>query len=237
MKRGEPFAWGFGVTVLLHASAAVAIVLGHGKAVPVRPAPQMMVARLVRLGKPRLPHLLPRKPAAPLPAPVVAPAPEPLAPPVVPKPTEPAPPAVKPADVRSAMARARALAARNAPVGEPEEPEGRPEGTPEGTADTAAEGDPWATEVYRRIRDAWQVPETVPARDLPKLKALVVVRLADDGRIVERRLKTPSGNRFFDASTLDALVRVDRLPLPPRERAAQILGSELELEFNGVEAR
>jgi len=245
VKRGEPFASGIGVTVLLHAGAAVALVLGHGHAPPPKPAPEVMVARLVRLGKPRLPDHLPRKPAAPPPAPVAVPPTTPetsTAPPVVPKPTEAAPaptdrPAVKPADLRSAMARARALAARNAPEAGAEEPEGRPEGTPEGTADTASEGDPYATEVWRRIHDGWRVPQTVPSRDLPRLRALVFLRLADDGRIIEHRVVEPSGNRFFDASTIEAVLRVDRLPPPPAARAKAILESGILLEFSGTEAR
>lgn len=238
MRRGGPFASGLAVTVLLHASAAVAIVLGHERAPPPPPPQELLVARLVRLGTPRPPQLLPRKPIAAPPAPVavpvVAPAPEPAT-----KPEEKSPTAADRADLRSAMARARALAARNAPKGDPgdAEPEGRPEGTPEGTADTAAEGDAYATEVYRRIHDGWRVPETVPARDLPRLRAVVFLRLADDGRIIEHRLVESSGNRFFDASALEAVQRVDRLPPPPPTRAAAILASGIDLEFHGAEAK
>jgi outer membrane biosynthesis protein TonB len=216
---------GIGVTALLHAGAALAIVLSHGRQTTVTEPMNLMVARLVRLGTPRPPQLLPRKPTA-APAPAEAP---PVVPETKPEEKTPAPAPEERTDLRSAMARARALAARNAPKGETdEEPEGRPEGTPEGTADTAAEGDPYATEVYRRIHEGFRVPEMVSTRELLRLKATVFLRMAD----VE-----PSGNRFFDASALEAVQRVDRLPPPPRARAAAILSSGILLEFNGADTR
>jgi len=225
MRRGEPFAWGLAATVTLHASAAVAIVLGHRIAAPPPAAPEVMVARLVRLGKPRPPDLLPRKPTAPPPAPTPVPAVDPA-----PKPeTKPAlatkpDPSVKPADLRTAMARARALA-RSAE--EIEEPEGRPEGVAEGTSDRASEGDPYATEVWRRIKEGWRVPEMVSDRDLRRLRAVVFLRLSANGQIVEHRIVEPSGNRFFDASALEAIVTVQRLPPPPRA----FLVNGINLEF------
>jgi periplasmic protein TonB len=232
VTRAEPFSWGLFVTATLHAGATAAIVLGHARRAPLPPAPQVMVARLVRLGRPRAPDLLPRKAAAP-PLPAVAP---PVVPPEPhPPPQKPEAPQAKPSDVRGAMARARALAAKV--EDKAEEPEGRPEGVAEGTADQASEGDPYATEVWRRIHDLWNVSHVVSARELPRLRAVVFLRLADDGRIVDHRIVESSGNRFFDASALDAVERVDRLPPPPRDRARAILEAGISLEFRGTEAK
>lgn len=203
----------------------------------------VVVAKLVRLGKPRPKELLPRLAE---PAPVAAPVPAPVklsdnaeAVPLPRKPEEekkvpvPDPKAQKPDSLKRATDRARLLAQQAA-----EEAEGSPTGSPLGTADRAAAGDQYATEVYEAIRAEWRIPQgLIPESELKSLGAVVRIRIGPDGRINLGKITRGSGNRFFDDSITEVLTRLKRLPVPPPAIAEAVLRSGFELEFVAKDQR
>lgn len=219
---------GLVLTAGVHAALVVALLVAHSSsAAPPRPPRDVVVAKLVRLGKPRDPRLLPRKPSAPpptAPATPLSPNVDPNAAPTTPTPA-PDPDAVAGDEFEKARLRAKA-------IGETyEEPEGSPEGSPAGTADTAAEGDPYATAIDAAIRAEWRVPDLVKPEQLAALACTVFVRIEADGTIVESAVLEPSRNRFFDGSVVEAIARVKKLPPPPSDRLREILDGGITIVF------
>lgn len=76
----------------------------------------------------------------------------------------------------------------------------------------------------QEVRANWQLP---PRADRRKLKAVVIVEVAKDGRISKTTLSEPSGDRLFDSTLLNALKHVGQLPPLP-----EIKGSPLQLFLN-----
>lgn len=218
---------GLVVTVTVHTVLIAALLLAHrSSAEPAATPRNTVVATLVRLGKPRDPHRLPTKPTAPPPT-TAPPATLTRDPNIAPTEPTPAPsPEAPPGDLfDSARLRAKAL-------GETvEEPEGSPEGSPAGTAATASEGDPYATAIDAAIRAEWHLPDLVRPEDLVNLATTVFLRVDARGTIVETQVVAHSGNRFFDASVVEAIARTKRLPAPPADRLRDVLRGGITLVF------
>jgi colicin import membrane protein len=217
------------VSLALHVGLGAAALL-H------RPPPQIdlgqkpIVAKLVRLGEKRPQNLLPRKeepPAPPAPSPAPAPPvaePKPAAPTQAPKvavpSAKPAPaPAPKPAarpspggrDVlASVLSRVKRDKAHDEPV------YGDPNGDPSGDSSEGSEGDQYLALVRRALRESYVAPLTIPERERIRLRAIVVLYIDGDGKILRHELNTPSGNSAFDAA-LERAVRGARLPPPPQQ--------------------
>jgi len=182
----------------------------------------------VRLGEKRPPNLLPRKEEAP---PVAAPAPAP-APVAEPKPAAPTPapkvavpsakPAPKPAQkpsppaasargndvLASVLSRVKRDKSRDEPV------YGDPSGDPLGDSSEGSEGDQYLALVRRALRETYVAPVTIPERERIRLRAVVVLYIDGDGKILRHDLTTPSGNPAFDGA-LERAVRGAHLPPPP----------------------
>jgi TonB family protein len=201
-----------------------------------QPLRKPVIARLVALGKPRDPALMPRREAPPPPAPAPAPS----------RPAAPSNPAVKTAPTRKTtatpprapsraelMRQALAGAATRAATDEKPDPdrEGSPTGSPEGTATTAEEGDKYFTEVHDAIQENYVVPSVISERERMYLNATVVVYVAEDGSIIKEVLTKPSGNSFFDQSLVLAIQKTGKLPAPPRELQRIARNDGLELNF------
>lgn len=217
------------LTVLVHGGLVAALLIAHrsGAALPEAPPRNYVVAKLVRLGKPRDPTMLPRTSTAPPPTAQATP----INPNLDPS-TAPSTPTVKPdpqAVPSNEFERARLRAKRLGEVFE--EAEGSPLGSPSGTADTASEGDPYATAIDAAIRDEWTVPDLVRPEDLARLAATLFLRIKPDGTIVESRIIEPSGNRMFDASVIEAIARVKKLPAPPSDRMRSVVNGGITIVF------
>ena len=83
-------------------------------------------------------------------------------------------------------------------------------------------------EVENQIKGNWSYP--VAVQDLKKLQAIVVVKVKQDGAILESRFKERSGNAIFDQSVLKAIEKSD--PLPPFSEGYIKSYDEIEINFN-----
>jgi colicin import membrane protein/protein TonB len=205
------------------AAHAVLVAVGMLRA-PVAPIDleqKPIVAKLVRIGEKKPEHYLPRKDAAPQPAPAA-----PAAVPVLAAPAAPAAPAAKPeakpapakpqpaAPVRgSGTTLASVLSKVEREVAD--ERWGAPDGDAMGDSDEGEEGDRYLALVDRELKANYRVPATIPERERLYLKAVVVLFIERDGRLSRWKMVTPSGNPTFDAAVERTLESKSRLPPPP----------------------
>lgn len=165
--------------------------------------------------------------APPAPAPKVQPKPPPKAkkivlpkqaPKAIPKPKKVArpPKRVKPKELSDAEVMARL----RAELGENDPPKQEVLASAEPVAAASAPGallDPevarWNSEVLRHVRAGWRTPQEFQDRELV---TLVEVQLTAEGRVyAEPRVMKPSGDPFWDDSTVAAILRASPLPPPP----------------------
>jgi|GEM_PF-241201 len=235
---------GLGFAVVLHAlliAAALILPRLFDKPVPHR---AVIMARLVALGKPRDPHLMPRKespPPAAAPAPA-APTAVPAAPvqPGPPPPSKPRPgpalskPAPRAPTRQQLMQRALAGAAGKA-VAEPREkpdPEraGEESGSATGTSATAEIGERYFTEVHDAIAANYSVPSVISERERLYLSAVVIAYIGPTGALLRHELQKKSGNHFFDEA-LEQAIKNTRLPKPPPELVQSLRDEGVALNF------
>jgi outer membrane biosynthesis protein TonB len=231
LGRGT-FVGGILVTVALHLALGALVYFSHVRRPP--PAPvvrDIMVTRLIHLGKPRDKFYLPR---------IVEP-PRPKAPPPTIKVTEdlnaapakketPRPPDPQPSkEVNRALERARELA-RHSAVEEP--PEGSLTGSPHGTASQASEGDEYATAVYEAIRKNWSVPAGLSVGEVINLETEISVSIGPDGALLRPNMTRSSGNSLYDDSCMTAIQATGRVP-PPPPAARQRFRRGVVLQFGG----
>lgn len=182
-----------------------------------------IVTRLVKLGVSK-PDLLPRIDAPPPRAEAVAISP--AAPKAVSKPKSDG----KEKKFDDAMKRLQDLERKDAKADDRGDARGSKQGTvSDFTLQTL--GSQYAADVVALIRPLWNVPDVISEKERAHLRALVVLIIAPDGRILKTELAEKSGNRLFDASLLEALKRAGSLPAPPAELRDRFRGDGAELEF------
>jgi len=235
-RRFEPIAvLGLVGTILLHGGALVGILLYRrallADQTPPPPVGSYVVAKLVRLGKPRDPNKLPNK--------------------IVPREStrkqegvdltadaNDAPARKRKRDLRDtkiddrlqhALDRAELLAQAQREI----EGEGSPDGVAGGTAKTAQEGDPYMTKIADLWTRNWSLPAIIPREEGKRLHVLLVLRIDAKG-IIQFPLKfdRKSGNADFDNSIIAAWGAIKRIPIPPPDRFASILANGLPLKLN-----
>ena len=232
LGRGSSIG-GIAATVAIHLCLAGLIIFAHVKSQPPIEVPRdVLVTRLVTLGKPPDRFWLPR---------VVQP-PKPKAPPRVLKVTEnpnaaPAPKeAPRPDDaelsreVQHALKRAQLLAQA---VATEEAPLGSLTGSTQGTSTQGVAGDEYATAIYTAIRKNWNIPTgMIPDTELAGLAAEVRLSILGDGTLAHTEMGKSSGNQYFDDSCLQAVRITRQVPPPPANQRARFEHGTL-LEFSG----
>lgn len=194
-----------------------------------RPAPPqpVLVARLVRLGPPRPKEALPQLDAGPKGAAKAARPPSPRA--ADAKAASGAPGAPDPA---ASQQRARTRAeARSALARLKREAAGAAEGDVAGDTDAAAEGERYLALVKRCLEDNYVI-EGIDKTRLAGLKALVVVRIQGDGRIVGYRLAQSPGVATFEQAIGRAVTACGRVPPPPMALQKVLLVEGLGVYFD-----
>ena len=231
LGRGT-FLGGIAATLLIHASLGGLIYYGQLKNPPRPEAPRdMIVTRLVALGKPREKFWLPRivEPPKPKPTPALKLSEDPNAAPA-PKEAPKLEDTKISKDLRKALERAKALAQS---AGSEEPAEGSLTGSAEGTANQAAAGDEYATAIFEAIRGHWSTPTgLVSDSELATLSAEIRVSISADGKLGSPRVLKPSGNQYFDDSCVQAINATVRVPPPPEGLAARFKRGTL-LVFSG----
>lgn len=108
--------------------------------------------------------------------------------------------------------------------------EGDEKGVRGGTAAEAA-GDPFILAVKGAITERWSVPTVLTAAELARLKAVVCLKIDEDGRLAAFELRERSGNTLFDGSLDATLGSIKTLPRPVGPFAAQARRGALCAEF------
>lgn len=211
LGRGTSYG-GLIVTLLIHVSLGAVIYFAHVKSPPPIEAPRdVIVTKLVALGKPREKFWLPRIVQPPKPkAPALKLTDDPNAAPA-PKEAPKAEDADISKDLRRALRRAQLLA-----QGTEEPAEGSLTGSAEGTASQGSVGDEYATAVYTAIRNNWVTPTgLVTDAELEKLTMVVRISISPEGKLGEPVVKQSSGNGYFDDSCIQAVKATGQVPPPP----------------------
>jgi hypothetical protein len=235
-RRGfEPIAIvGLIVTALLHGGAIGGILLYRRALAAAQvppPLPSYVVAKLLRLGKPKDPKKLPDK----------------IVPQEATKKDEgidlsadagDAPARKKKKDddpdaklsnkMRRSLDKADLLAAAQREI----EGEGSPDGVRHGTATKAQGGDPYLTKLADLFNRTWALPAIIPAGEARKLHLLMVLKIDREGNIqTPIQVDRSSGNVHFDSSVTAAWQRIKRVPIPPPDRFASMLANGLGLKI------
>jgi TonB family protein len=201
-------------TLAIHVSLGALIYFAHVKSPPPLEVPRdVIVTKLVALGKPREKFWLPRivqppKPKAPEPVLKLTDDPNAAA---APK----AAPKIEDADIskemRRALKRAQLLA-----QGAEEPAEGSPLGSVEGTSTQGQTGDEYATAIFNAIRKNWVTPTgLVTDAELGSLVMKIRISIKEDGTLQNPVVKQSSGNTYYDDSCVQAVKATGRVPPPP----------------------
>ena len=67
--------------------------------------------------------------------------------------------------------------------------------------------------IRRRVKEFWAIPDLLSERT--ELKAVVIVKIDGNGRIMETKLQRSSGNLYFDRCALQAVAKAEPFPPPP----------------------
>jgi TonB family protein len=229
LDRGT-FMGGVLMTLAVHALLAALVYFAHvTQPEPTEVSRDLMVTKMVSLGKPRNKNWLPRIVEPPKPK-----APEPTikvtqnlnAAPAVKEPPRPKDPEIA-KDVKRAMDRARMLA-RNAAE---EPPEGSLQGSATGTSTEASAGDAYATAIYEAIRRNWTVPTGLSIGTVSELVTDIRISISESGEILSPTVRKSSGNNLYDDSCMQAVQATRRVPPPPASeqrkwRRGVVLGFE-----------
>lgn len=237
-KRRAPrrnFA-GLLITLLIHGAVVGAIGYSNLRAAEPAEVPRdFVVAKMVKLGKPREKFWLPRittPPPPEAPPEVIKIAEDPTAAPAPVEAPRPETPKIS-KDLKRALNRARQLQA----LAEPEPDEGQLTGSTSGTATEASAGDAYATAIFEAVRRNWSAPSgLVSDAELARLVTEVRIKIADDGTVNDVRLVKSSGNSYFDDSCVSAVQATRKLPPPPANfRRAAARG--VSLDFAGKDIK
>ncbi len=223
--RGTSFG-GLFATLLIHVSLGALIYFAHVKSPPPIEQPRdLIVTKLIALGKPREKFWLPRIVEPPKPkTPALKLTDDPNA-----APTPKEAPKVDDADIskemRRALKRAQLLA-----QGTEEPAEGSLEGSPLGRSTDGQTGDAWATAVDAAIRNNWSTPVgLITDAELVKLVAKIRISIAEDGTLSNPVVKQSSGNPYFDDSCVQAVKATGKVPPPPAAKYKHLV-----LSFDGA---
>lgn len=217
-----------GLSAGVHLGLLVTLLFGAALVHRSPPPQRVLTARLVRLGPQRPKDALPQLAASPRGTPRVPRAPAPKKDAGKAAPNEaPAAPAAS-AELSRAQSRAQA---RSALARLKREAAGAVDGDLAGDADLAAEGDRYGALVKRCLEDPdhYKIDGVDRARFVG-LRALVVVRIQADGRIIGHRLAESPGVVAFEQAIERAVRLCGRVPPPP-----VALQRELQYEGLGVE--
>ena len=220
---------GIVLTLVVYGVLVVVLLYGRGQSARRPETIQYVNAELVRFGKPRDLSFLPHVKAQPK----VAEKPKGLKftdnpdKPVVKKPDEEKP------DEKALQAHKdliRKMAEEDDRATQAALEEGSLSGTRGGTA-AVASGDPFVLAVTAAITEKWAVPSMLTPGELAKLKAVACLKIGEDGRLVEFKIKEPSGNDLFDGSLNSTLGSIKELVKPYGPFAKAALNYRLCAEF------
>jgi TonB family protein len=224
------------ITLVLHAGILGAVKIAHSKGEEPLDIPRdFVVAKLVKLGKPRDKFWLPRitqppRPKAPAPTIKISEDPNAAKAPVeAPRPDNP--------EISKNLRRALDRAHKLEQLADTEPDEGQLTGSVNGTATEASAGDAYATAIFDAVRKNWTTPTgLVTDAELARLTTTIKIRVGDDGTILESKLLRSSGNSFYDDSCVTAIQATHKVP-PPPANVRRLAARGYALEFAGKDMK
>lgn len=240
IKRFDPLMlWGIMITVFLHVSIVGGSLAYRRWTMAKAPAsnePSYVVAKLVRLGKPRDPKLLPRKIVSKPPTEKV-PALN-LSADANDRPNPPKQEAKKELSLEERLSQSFNKVETLEQAEEEIAAEGSPDGVASGTETEASEGDLYMTRIADLWNRTWSLPAIIPQEEAKTLYVLMTLKINRDGTIeFPLTIDRPSGNAHFDGSIETAWRQIAAIPLPPPERLDAMLsqGLALKLTWKGLQ--
>lgn len=196
-------------------------------------------ASLVRLGKKKDEKLLPRKEELPPPPQEVKAEPKVDVPPPLDNKVPVQVPGVKPQETKpqegkkeeSSSSKLFGAFDKFGKTRPPEELEGAEDGDVRGDS-AKQEGDRYSGLIHARVKDFYDVSQTIPETERMYLKANVFMRVARNGSISDVKLTKSSGNDLFDAAVLAAVKKASPLPPPPAEVGDEFQKDGVVLTFS-----
>ncbi|HSI05875.1 MAG: TonB family protein [Myxococcota bacterium] len=217
------------VSVIAHVGVVIVALITIKSAHSRKPAQNVIVTELVRLGKERPKDLLPRKDEPP-------PPPEKAEPPPQTKPTDP-PPQTKPTPPKDATPSAKDRLSQLSKVQNAldrlknqDEPEGREDGSQYGTTNKALAGNKLASEVYACMKAHWDLLGMSPAQAAGR-SAKIAISVQKDGRLSDLEITKSSGDQRFDSAVKNAAQKCGRVSPPDAEIAEQARKDGFEVTF------
>ena len=197
-----------------------------------KPPQAAIMTRLVRLGTPRSPQLLPQKfaPVAAALTPKAGPPTTAPAPPAVPKAVA-APVRPQPVNPVSARDRAQQLNRVSSALDRlRQKVDGAADGSAADDAAVAVAGDRYLTELHGCIK-RYYVIEGIDLTKVAHLSVKVLVRVAADGTIINHVLETSSGQPVFDQAVARAVRGCGHVSPPPTVIRQQVRHDGVEVVF------
>ncbi|MEW6714462.1 MAG: TonB family protein [Nitrospirota bacterium] len=71
---------------------------------------------------------------------------------------------------------------------------------------------PYCTLISDKITNEWEIP---PDFDSSGLEVIISIKIDRTGKVISKKIDTPSGNKLFDDSALKAISKASPLDLPP----------------------
>ncbi|MGF1509949.1 MAG: TonB C-terminal domain-containing protein [Myxococcota bacterium] len=242
-EANQGFGWVVGGSLVLHAFLMTIAIYTSALSFRAPNFEEAIPVELVQLGKPRDPKLLPRK--------VKPPPPPPDSDPAVPGKEAPGPDAValdtdekdrrretKPERKEPELSPAARRLLRQADdrrldeaLAKIDDPEGAADGFEDGTTtDPNARGDAYLAAVKNALEQAYHLPETIPRSERPFLQAVVLIRIAANGRITSYDFVESHPNQQFLGALRAMLERIE-LPPPPADQAQEIRKHGIQIRF------
>ena len=217
-------------SIALHSIVLAGFVVARDSQARPKRTQNVIVTKLVKLGKKRPKELLPRK-NQPKPSARKSVMPK------VPKGIQPekkkaqkAKPAVdKPTSKRvlSALERLKQSSAVE------DDTEGDPDGVVEGTETDLSQaivGNRFATEIYRCLKSKYELAGLEPSQVAGK-SVSVVLWIAADGSFKDHRIEEGSGIERFDDAVEQAILRCAKVDPPPKSIQKMVLKDGIEVQF------
>jgi protein TonB len=197
-----------------------------------------ITASLVRLGKPRDEKLLPKKEEDPPPEPAQEKPVEVAAPPkpaeaAIPIPTKDAkvdPKKEAPKDASKPKDAKKDLFAALNKAGKADDVEGRLDGDRNGDS-AKQEGERYYGLLSSVVKRNYDVSNSIAEADRRRLRAVVTVRIAPSGELLDVKLSAPSGNELFDAAVVEAVKKAAQFTAPPAHLRDGLRKTGVPFEF------
>ena len=109
---------------------------------------------------------------------------------------------------------------------------GSPDGSPDGDSLTATEGDQYLTRIHNSIMSNYTIPSILTETDKKTLHSTIIIYLDDAGNLQKMEFEKRSGNIHFDNALESAVKKASPFPPPPKDRRKTYRDLGIGLNFS-----